>query len=71
MIPSYCPACGADFKGAEIPKVYRDAGYYGDNTHYSRVWLGTDYRSGVKVKHWHCPDCNHEWPRDDDKSPTP
>lgn len=55
-----CPGCGADLRGPEIPQEYREKGWYGDRTHYSRV-LGVEYSEGPErydgVSEWVCPDC--------------
>ena len=65
MIPTHCPKCGADFKGLEIPKEWKHL--YGDHTHFSDVVAVQDGNQRL----WHCPDCKHEWPRDEGKCPTP
>ena len=62
MTPDICPKCGADLTGEPIPQEYIDKGYYGNNTHYSRV--GSIYDIGLdRTVAWVCPDCKHEWER--------
>lgn len=65
MAPTTCPSaeCGADLRGPEIPQEYRDAGYYGDKTHYLRV-IGHEVPEVYDgTLFWSCPDCGHTWHR--------
>jgi hypothetical protein len=49
-----CPACGADWRGEEIPAEERHL-YEGNSTHFSRL-IAAD-------RAWECPDCRKQWPR--------
>ena len=60
--PQKCPKCNADFTGEPIPKKYRDAGYYGNATHYGRVIGLYDFWED-RVTYYQCPDCKHKWKR--------
>jgi hypothetical protein len=58
-----CPHCGSDLRGEPIPQDYRDAGWYGDNTHYSRT-IGVEIRGVYDgMLFWRCPDCGGHWHR--------
>lgn len=58
-----CPHCGSNLRGEPIPQEYRDKGWYGDGTHYSRM-IGHEI-SGIYdgVLFWSCPDCGGRWHR--------
>ena len=60
--PKKCPNCKADFTGELIPKKYRDKGWYGKHTHYSRV-IGLYDMDQDRTIAYRCPDCGYEWPR--------
>lgn len=62
IIPETCPKCHANLQGAPIPQEYRNAGMYGDKTHYARVIAITDPKLD-RITLWQCPDCHHQWPR--------
>ena len=55
-----CPACGADWTGAEIKHEVRK--YYGNNTHFSRCVLVYDMERDRSVAYY-CPDCKATFPR--------
>jgi rubredoxin len=54
----YCPRCGADWQGAEIPTESRYA--YGGATHGSKL-IGRVWND--RVQEWSCPDCGQGWNR--------
>ena len=61
----YCPHCGANWDGADIPKESQQ--YYGGSTKFGRQ-IGIDggymgIYDGVVA--WECPDCNKFSPRGD------
>lgn len=60
--PSHCPHCNADFQGEPIPQEYRDEGYYGTATHFSRL-IGVYNEELDCTTHWRCPDCGKDIPR--------
>lgn len=66
MTPNFCPFCGADMQGDEIPVQWRHM--YGGESHYSR--LHAHEVSGVHdgVLFWSCPDCLKAWPRFDSET---
>ena len=51
-----CPN-GDDLTGEPIPTEYIEAGYYGSNTHYSRMIGYIDPFGYDGVLFWICPDC--------------
>lgn len=58
-----CPHCKADLQGDPIPQQYRDEGYYGEHTHYSKV-IGHEVRGVYDgVLYWSCPECGGKWHR--------
>ena len=58
-----CPACGVSWRGDPIPQEYRDKGWYGDKTHFSRL-IGVEYPERYDgVWEWVCPDCHKRFPR--------
>jgi rubredoxin len=57
----YCPHCGADLQGHEIPEESRH--HYGNYTHFSRK-MGIYDRDRDMTVEWQCPDCGKRWPRD-------
>lgn len=58
----YCPACGADWRGVEIPADARHH-YRLGTTHYGRLIGVEDPRVFDGVSWWRCPDCHSEWER--------
>lgn len=57
----FCPNCGSDWRGEEIPE--KDRHYFGGKTHFSRL-IGVEIENGYDgVSFWRCPDCEHEWDR--------
>lgn len=57
----YCPHCGSDLTGPEIPEELR-AEYYGGQTHYSRKIGIYDQNLDYTIA-WECPDCGKRWSR--------
>lgn len=62
-ITGACPKCGSSWKGDEIAKKYKDKGYYGDKTHFSRAISIYDRDKDMTVA-IRCPDCSTDFPRD-------
>lgn len=62
MDPKVCPNCNANLVGDPIPQDLIDSGYYGTNTHWSRV-IGLYSMEKDRVVEWLCPDCEHQWER--------
>lgn len=77
--PARCPACDADFKGpmiwltmlhkhgGDMDAADRAAEMYGADRsqgHFSRV-VGLYVLGEDRVSHYHCPDCEHTWKRED------
>ena len=66
MVHDNCPSCGAEFIGDPIPK---DIAKHYAGTHWRRDiaidggYMGI-YDGCVAMR---CPDCGHEFPRDDSK----
>jgi hypothetical protein len=56
----HCPYCKSCLKGEPIPNKWMDKGYYGDETHYSRLIAIQDTIRDRVVRH-QCPDCNASW----------
>jgi hypothetical protein len=57
----YCPECGSDWRGHEIPHSARQS--YGNATHFSRL-IGVEVRQLYDgVYYWQCPDCKMMWNR--------
>lgn len=58
-----CPHCNANLQGSPIPQASIDAGYYGDDTHFSNV-IGIEIRGVYDgVLFWGCPRCGGRWHR--------
>lgn len=58
-----CPHCGADLRGSPIPQEYREKGWYGTETHYSRL-IGVEVQGIYDgILYWQCPDCGGRWHR--------
>lgn len=54
----YCPSCGADWQGAEIPEAHRDN--FGGKSHYQRV-IGIVDQDLDRLTGWRCPDCRTDF----------
>jgi hypothetical protein len=57
---THCPACNADFDGGPIPENIRE--HYSPPYRWSRRVGLSD---GDRIFAWRCPDCEHQWPRQD------
>lgn len=63
MDTTICPDCGSNWQGAPIPQEAIDKGWYGDNTHFSRL-IGVEVRGAYDgVLYWQCPDCGSKFVR--------
>lgn len=60
MSPTECPHCRVGLSGDMIP--VDDRHHYGHKVHFSRV-IGVG--DGDSIGYWKCPDCGHEWERND------
>lgn len=62
----YCPKCGSDWRGKEIPEG--DRTFFGGSTHFHRLIGIAVLGKYDGVWEWRCPDCDSRWPRFDPKS---
>lgn len=60
----FCPHCGADIIGDEIPIEIRN-NY--KPPYYWRRKIGITDIELDRITHWQCPDCNHIWENKKDR----